>query len=140
MTLKNDTLFWKKKEFISFLLSILVLFIHSYFAQDIGDGSLASVINHKVSYFSSMYKSKSLISDFSMLSGIGNFFKSSIFKSPLWFFAYFLCSVKCGQWWKATFKNSFRYVFISIFIEFIKLVIPYHVNIIGKWHPYFFIE
>ena len=74
MTLKNDTLFWKKKEFISFLLSILVLFIHSYFTQDIGDGSLASVINHKVSYFFSCSITKFAVPMFFMMSGI-TFFK-----------------------------------------------------------------
>ena len=74
MSLKNDELFWKKKEFISFLLSILVFFIHSYFAQDLGDGSLISVVNHKVSYFFSQSITRFAVPMFFMMSGI-TFFK-----------------------------------------------------------------
>jgi hypothetical protein len=48
---RSEELFWKKKEYISFILSILVFFIHSYFAQDNGDGSLIGIINHKTSFF-----------------------------------------------------------------------------------------
>ena len=74
MPLKNDALFWKKKEFISFLLSILIFFIHSYFAQDIGDGSFIAVFNHKFSYFFSCSITRFAVPMFFMLSGI-SFFK-----------------------------------------------------------------
>lgn len=75
MHTNNDTLFWKKKEFISFLLSILVFFIHSYFAQDCADNSFISVFNHKVSYFFSCSISQFAVPMFFMLSGI-TFFKN----------------------------------------------------------------
>ena len=71
---KSDALFWKKKEFISFLLSILVFFIHSYFAQDIVSESYISVVNHKVSYFFSRSITQFAVPMFFMLSGI-SFFK-----------------------------------------------------------------
>ena len=74
MPLKNDALFWKKKEFISFLLSILVFFIHSYFAQDIVSDSFISLFNHKVSYFFSRSITGFAVPMFFMLSGI-SFFK-----------------------------------------------------------------
>ena len=74
MPLKKDALFWKKKEFISFLLSILVLFIHSYFAQEIASDSFISVLNHKVSYFFSRSITQFAVPMFFMLSGI-TFFK-----------------------------------------------------------------
>ncbi len=74
MSLKSDALFWKKKEFISFLLSILVFFIHSYFAQDIVSGSFISVVNHKVSYFFSCSITRFAVPMFFIMSGI-SFFK-----------------------------------------------------------------
>ena len=74
MPFKNDALFWKKKEFISFLLSILVFFIHSYFAPNMVSGSLISVVNHKVSYFFSCSLTQFAVPMFFMLSGI-SFFK-----------------------------------------------------------------
>ena len=74
MLLKNDSFFWKKKEFISFLLSILVFFIHSYFAQEITDTSFISVVNHKVSYFFSYSITRFAVPMFFMMSGI-TFFK-----------------------------------------------------------------
>ena len=74
MTSNNDTLFWKKKEFISFLLSILVFFIHSYFAPEIVSDSMISVVNHKVSYFFSHSITRFAVPMFFMLSGI-SFFK-----------------------------------------------------------------
>ena len=74
MPLKSDKLFWKKKEFISFLLSILVFFIHSYFAQDIVSNSFISVVNHKVSYFFSRSITQFAVPMFFMLSGV-SFFK-----------------------------------------------------------------
>lgn len=70
----SDTLFWKKKEFISFLLSILVFFIHSYFAQDTRDNSFIGIFNHRVSYFFSCSITRFAVPMFFMLSGI-SFFK-----------------------------------------------------------------
>ena len=74
MNVKGETLFWKKKEFISFILSILVLFIHSYFAQDIVISSFISMLNHKTSYFFSRSITQFAVPMFFMLSGI-TFFK-----------------------------------------------------------------
>ena len=74
MSSKSDALFWKKKEFISFLLSILVFFIHSYFAQDIVSDSFISVVNHKVSYFFSCSITRFAVPMFFMMSGV-TFFK-----------------------------------------------------------------
>lgn len=74
MPSKNETYFWKKKEFVSFVLSILIFFIHSNFASDIGDGSLISVINYKVSFFFSSSITKFAVPLFFMLSGL-TFFK-----------------------------------------------------------------
>ena len=74
MTSKSDALFWKKKEFISFLLSILVFFIHSSFGQDISSGSYISVINNKTSYFFSESITRFAVPMFFMLSGL-TFFK-----------------------------------------------------------------
>lgn len=73
MALEGEKLFWKKKEYLSFLLSILVLFIHSYFAQGSGE-SIISVINHKVSYFFSVSITRFAVPMFFLLSGI-TFFK-----------------------------------------------------------------
>ena len=73
MQSKDNALFWKKKEFISFLLSILVFFIHSYFAQEAGD-SLISDVNHKVSYFFSRSITRFAVPMFFMMSGM-TFFK-----------------------------------------------------------------
>ena len=74
MPSKSDALFWKKKEFISFLLSILVFFIHSHFAQDIVSDRFISVVNHKVSYFFSRSITQFAVPMFFMMSGI-SFFK-----------------------------------------------------------------
>lgn len=44
--------FWKKKDYVYFVLSILVFLIHiSSFAQYSGNEGIISVINSKVSYF-----------------------------------------------------------------------------------------
>ncbi len=70
MSPKNDVFFWKKKEFVSFLLSILVFFIHSNFAPTIiGDG-LISVVNHKVSYFFSDSITRFAVPMFFAMSGV----------------------------------------------------------------------
>jgi surface polysaccharide O-acyltransferase-like enzyme len=74
MPLKSDALFWKKKEFISFLLSILVFFIHSHFAQDIASDNFISLVNQKVSYFFSDSITRYAIPMFFMMSGI-SFYK-----------------------------------------------------------------
>ena len=74
MSLKNESLFWKKKEFVSFLLSILVFFIHSHFAQEIVSDSLISAVNYRVSYFFSCSITKFAVPMFFVLSGI-SFFK-----------------------------------------------------------------
>ena len=74
MTCKNETLFWKKKEFISFLSSILVLFIHSYFAQNNVGNSFISIVNQKFSFFFSRSITQFAVPMFFMLSGI-SFFK-----------------------------------------------------------------
>ena len=75
MLLKSEALFWKKKEFVSFLLSILVFFIHSDFAQDVVGDSLASAVNVKVSYFFSESITRFAVPMFFMMSGI-TFFKN----------------------------------------------------------------
>ena len=74
MALKSDSIFWKKKEFISFLLSIFVFFIHSYFAREIVGDSLIAVVNHKVSYFFSCSITRFAVPMFFMMSGL-TFFK-----------------------------------------------------------------
>ena len=74
MPFENNTLFWKKKEFISFLLSILVFFIHTHFAQDIASNSFISVVNYKASYFFSRSITQFAVPMFFMLSAIA-FFK-----------------------------------------------------------------
>jgi len=74
MNYKSETIFWKKKEFISFISSILVLFIHSYFAQDNVSTSFISIINQKFSFFFSRSITQFAVPMFFMLSGI-SFFK-----------------------------------------------------------------
>ena len=72
--IQNETLFWKKKEYISFILSILVLFIHSYFAPNILNDSFISLLNHKFSFFFSRSITQYAVPMFFMLSGL-SFFK-----------------------------------------------------------------
>lgn len=74
MNEKNESLFWKKKEIVSFIASILVFFIHSYFIGDEVTDSLASAINHKFFYFFSRSITQFAVPVFFMLSGI-SFFK-----------------------------------------------------------------
>lgn len=71
---KGETLFWKKKEYISFVLSILVFFIHSFFADDNGSNSLISIINQKTAFFFCRSITQFAVPMFFMLSGI-SFFK-----------------------------------------------------------------
>ena len=70
MTTANEKIFWKKKEYISFILSILVLFIHSYFAKDSTGESFISLFNQKFSYFFSRSITQFAVPMFFMLSGI----------------------------------------------------------------------
>ncbi len=74
MSEKNNALFWKKKEFLSFLLSILIFFIHSYFAPQIVSDQFISTLNHKVSYFLSCSITRFAVPMFFIMSGIA-FFK-----------------------------------------------------------------
>ena len=74
MNLDNEKIFWKKKEFLSFISSILVFFIHSYFATDYVSGNLISLINHKFSFFFSRSITQFAVPLFFILSGI-SFFK-----------------------------------------------------------------
>ena len=74
MLTESDKLFWKKKELVSFLLSILVFFIHSNFAQEIVGDSVMSVVNYRVSYFFSNSITRFAVPMFFVLSGI-TFFK-----------------------------------------------------------------
>ncbi len=71
---QNEVLFWKKKEYVSFVLSILVLFIHSYFAPAVLNDSFISLFNHKFSFFFSRSITRYAVPMFFMLSGI-SFFK-----------------------------------------------------------------
>lgn len=74
MNLRSETIFWKKKEFLSFLSSILVFFIHSYFApNNLGNGFI-SIVNQKTSFFFSRSITQFAVPMFFMLSGI-SFFK-----------------------------------------------------------------
>ena len=74
MQTKSGAIFWKKKEYISFLLSILVFFIHSHFSQEIASDSSISVLNYKVSYFFSVSITRFAVPMFFIMSGI-TFFK-----------------------------------------------------------------
>ena len=73
-TENRETIFWRKKEYISFILSILVFFIHSYYVQDSGNNSLVELINHKTSFFFSRSITQFAVPMFFILSGI-SFFK-----------------------------------------------------------------
>ncbi len=85
MTQKNDVIFWKKKEVLSFVLSVLVLFIHTNFAQDIVPNSLISTVNQKVSYFFSYSITRFAVPMFFLLSGVTFFkgYKSSQYSTKI---------------------------------------------------------
>lgn len=73
-TLNNDKLFWRKKEFISFILSIFVFLIHiSSFEQYENSGTLISFINTKASYFLTESITRVAVPMFLILSGIAFF-------------------------------------------------------------------
>ena len=74
MPVESDKLFWKKKEFISFLLCILVFFIHANFAKEITSDRFVSVLNYKVSYFFANSITRFAVPMFFTISGI-TFFK-----------------------------------------------------------------
>lgn len=68
---KNEAFFWKKKEFLSFVLSILVFFIHiSSFSQYNNSNSIIGIINGKASYFFRESITRFAVPMFFMLSGI----------------------------------------------------------------------
>lgn len=73
-TLSREKIFWKKKEYISFLLSIFVFLIHSYFIITPSDGSLISLFNEKTAFFFCRSITQFAVPMFFMLSGV-TFFK-----------------------------------------------------------------
>ncbi len=75
LSTNRETLFWQKKEFISFVLSVLVFFIHiSTFSQYASSGNFISIINAKFSYFFKESITRFAVPMFFILSGI-TFFK-----------------------------------------------------------------
>ena len=72
---QTEKLFWKKKEIISFLLSIFVFFIHiSSFAQYSNTCSAISAVNERASFFFKESFTRFAVPMFFILSGIA-FFK-----------------------------------------------------------------
>lgn len=72
---QSEKLFWKKKEIISFLLSIFVFFIHiSSFAQYSNTCSAISAVNERASFFFKESFTRFAVPMFFILSGIA-FFK-----------------------------------------------------------------
>lgn len=70
-SIQGEARFWKKKEYISFALSILVFFIHISSFDQYGDsGHLISVINGKIAYFVSESITRFAVPMFFILSGI----------------------------------------------------------------------
>jgi hypothetical protein len=70
-SIQGEARFWKKKEYISFALSILVFFIHiSSFAQYGDSGHFISAINGKMAYFVSESITRFAVPMFFILSGI----------------------------------------------------------------------
>ena len=131
MPSKAETIFWKKKEFISFLLSILVFFIHSYFAPDNTSNSFISVLNHKTSFFFSRSITQFAVPMFFILSGISFFkdynnkkypakIKSRIFTLVipylLWNTVWMLWEIFCSHSFLASFsENAFALTPLNIF-------------------------
>lgn len=76
MIMTNENIFWKKKEIVSFILSILVFFVHiSSFAQYSNTGNLISTINEKASFFFKESITSFAVPMFYILSGI-SFYKN----------------------------------------------------------------
>lgn len=75
VSLKSETLFWKKKEFVSFVLSVFVLLIHiSSIAQYTSTGSFISMVNENFAFFFKESITRYAVPMFFILSGI-SFFK-----------------------------------------------------------------
>lgn len=73
--LSGEAYFWKKKTFVSFLLSLLVLLIHlSSIAQYPSTGSVISIVNQKTAFFFKEAITRVAVPMFFLLSGI-TFFK-----------------------------------------------------------------
>ncbi|MBR2846452.1 MAG: acyltransferase [Clostridia bacterium] len=76
MASPNETLFWKKKELLSFILSILVFFIHiSSFAQYSSNEGVISIVNERTAFFFKVALSFFSVPMFFIFSGI-SFFKN----------------------------------------------------------------
>lgn len=74
-SLNEQNLFWEKKEFVSFVLSIFVFFIHcSTFDQYTDSGSWISLINNRADFFFRESITRFAVPMFFMLSGI-SFYK-----------------------------------------------------------------
>ena len=70
-SIQGEARFWKKKEYVSFLLSVFVFFIHiSSFAQYADHHDLISVINEKSAYFFMESITRFAVPMFFILSGI----------------------------------------------------------------------
>lgn len=81
MLATNSTLFWKKKEFVSYILSILVFLIHiSSFSQHEQSGTLITDINQTVSYFFKESITRFAVPAFFILSG-ATFFRNFSYAS-----------------------------------------------------------
>lgn len=73
---QQESLFWKKKEFVSFILSIFVFFIHiSSWAQYEQGNGLMTLINEKAAVFLRDSFVRVAVPMFFILSGIA-FFKN----------------------------------------------------------------
>lgn len=71
MTTINENIFWKKKEFISFVLSLLVFCIHmSSIAQYPNTGDIISIVNEKFAFFFKESITRFAVPMFFMLSGM----------------------------------------------------------------------
>ena len=75
MQSNNASLFWKKKELVSFILSILVFFIHIFsFVRYRDTGSIISAVNERAAFFFKESITRFAVPMFFMMSGI-TFFK-----------------------------------------------------------------
>ena len=75
MVSTSEALFWKKKELVSFILSILVFFIHIFsFVRYRDTGSIISAVNERAAFFFKESITRFAVPMFFILSGI-SFFK-----------------------------------------------------------------
>ena len=75
-SVQDEKLFWKKKEFISFLLCVLVFFIHiSSIKQYAVTGGFITALNYRFAFFFKESITRFAVPAFFILSGI-SFFKS----------------------------------------------------------------